>query len=400
MKESAVNEAVTAPAAIVQPQGLQQHDVLPVETGCGLFFQAKLSVGAPDDPLEREADDTADRVMRMPEASFIQRKCAHCDEEEKINRKEISATPQLIQRDGENEETPRPQQQTTPAAPLPFHLINPAELQLRVPQLPRISLFPTRLPSTGVTTLSMSDTGATAAPANAIDWFAMNRPFWNRGAGQISDGDFSAIETHWNYSFQLFRSIGASAGHATFFSNLLVPMAIDSSLQRDHPTWWETTDHELGTSSKIISPTLLRFDLDNLFGTIRPIWDPSNPYQIQRKGEASAPGVASENTTAQINSSQNSGSPMPEHTQSFMESRFGYDFSDVRIHAGNDAVNMSRDLNAKAFAVGNNIYFNHGNFSPDTFAGKQLLAHELTHTLQQGGSSVKTKPLQENVAEI
>ncbi|WP_295721202.1 DUF4157 domain-containing protein [Mucilaginibacter sp.] len=405
MKESAVTEPVSTPAAIVQPQGLQQHDVLPVETGSGLFFQAKLSVGAPDDPLEKEADDTADHVMRMPESSFIQRKCAHCDEEEKINRKEITSTPQLVQRDGENGETPQPPapapqpQQATPPAPLPFHLINPAELQLRVPSLPRISLFPTRLPSTGVTTLSMSGSTAIAAPANAIDWFAMNRPFWNRGAGQISAGDYSAIETHWNYSFQFFRSIGASAGHATFFSNLLVPMAIDSSLQRDNPTWWETTDRELGTSSKIISPTLLRFDLDNLFGTIRPIWDPSNPYQIQRKSEASAPGVASENTTSQINSSKNSGSPMPERTQSFMESRFGYDFSDVRIHTGNDAANMSRDLNAKAFTVGNNIYFNHGNFSPDTSEGKQLLAHELTHTLQQGGSSVKKKQVQGSVSE-
>jgi hypothetical protein len=394
VKESAVNEPVTSPAANVQPQGLQQHDVLPAETASGLFFQAKLSVGAPDDPLEKEADDTADHVMRMPESSFIQQKSAQSDEGDKINRKEIVPTSPLIQRDGENADSPQPQ--AAPPAQLPFHLINPADLQLRVPSLPRISLFPTRLPSTGVTTLSMSDSTATAAPANAIDWFAMNRPFWNRGAGQISAGDYSAIETHWNYSFQFFRSIGASAGHATFFSNLLVPMAIDSSLQRDHPTWWETTDRELGTSSKIISPTLLRFDLDNLFGTIRPIWDPSNPYQIQKKSEAAAPGFASETTTNQINGSKNSGSPMPAHTQSFMESRFGYDFSDVKIHSGGDAANMAGDLNAKAFTVGNNIYFNRGNFSPDTSEGKQLLAHELTHTLQQGGSTVKKKPVQEN----
>lgn len=85
----------------------------------------------------------------------------------------------------------------------------------------------------------------------------------------------------------------------------------------------------------------------------------------------------------QINASRGSGSPLPGTTKSFMESRFGADFSDVRIHSDTQAAAMSHALHAHAFAYGNDIYFNSGKFSPETEGGKRLLAHELTHTLQQ-----------------
>ncbi|AUP79057.1 eCIS core domain-containing protein [Flavivirga eckloniae] len=76
---------------------------------------------------------------------------------------------------------------------------------------------------------------------------------------------------------------------------------------------------------------------------------------------------------------------MDDGTKGFMESRFGSDFSDVKIHTGSEAVQMSRELNAQAFTVGNDIYFNQGKYSPNSDTGKHLLAHELTHTIQQRG---------------
>ena len=394
MKEAVASEPAVSSAASALQHSSQQTDVLPAEASAGLFFQTKLSVGAPDDPLEREADAVADKVMRMPENSFVQRKCAHCEGEEKIHKKEITPADQKVQRDEATEETP----ESVPPAPLPFHLLRPEELQLRPPMLPPVRLFPAGGLSLGTPPYTLPDSASGSSTTGQIDWFAMNRPFSNRGVGQLTSSDARAIEAHWNYSFDFFRSIGATAGHATFFSNMLVPMAIDTSLQRDYSTWWERTDRELGTSSKIFSPTIIRFDLDNLFGTIRPFWDPSNPYLIQRKSEANA-GVASESTSNLISASKSGGSPMPDQTKTFMESRFGYDFSNVRIHSGNDAATMSRDLNAKAFTVSNHIYFNQGNFSPDTSEGKQLLAHELTHTLQQGGSAVRKKTVSAGAPE-
>lgn len=69
-----------------------------------------------------------------------------------------------------------------------------------------------------------------------------------------------------------------------------------------------------------------------------------------------------------------------------MEGSLGWDFSRVRIHTGNDASQMARALNARAFTVGNDIYFNTNNFSPDSPRGRYLLAHELAHTVQQGAA--------------
>lgn len=89
----------------------------------------------------------------------------------------------------------------------------------------------------------------------------------------------------------------------------------------------------------------------------------------------------------QINDSKGHGAPLPEQTRSFMESRFDTGFNDVRIHTDDNAVQMSRDLNAQAFAVGRDIYFNAGKFQPESESGKHLLAHELTHTVQQRNST-------------
>jgi len=171
-------------------------------TGDFDLIQCKLSIGSPEDPLEDEADAIADKVMRMPEQSFVQRKCAHCEEEEKAQRKPLA-------------------------------------------------------------------------------------PF------------------------------------------------------------------------------------------------------IQKKS-ATSNHIASDTISSQIHATKGKGSSIPETTKSFMESRFGTDFSTVNIHTGSYASKLSAQLNAQAFTVGSDIYFSEGKYSPESDAGKHLLAHELTHTLQQEkGNSIQ-----------
>ncbi len=172
-----------------------------------LPIQRKLQVGATDDPMEVEADAMADKVMRMPEASFIQRKCAHCEEEERGIR--------------------------------------------RAPLLSFI-----------------------------------------RKKGSNSDSD---------------------SGH--------------------------TADDEV-----------------------------SNAIQSTRGG----------------------GSSLPEETRQFMEHRFGAGFSDVHVHTGDQAAQLSDRLNARAFTIGNDIYFNRGMYDPGSAEGKRLMAHELTHVVQQGAADENT----------
>ena len=103
---------------------------------------------------------------------------------------------------------------------------------------------------------------------------------------------------------------------------------------------------------------------------------------IQKKEEGGKSTV-SDAVHHQVQATKGGGNALPHSTKTFMESRFGTDFSGVRIHSGGYASQMSAELNAQAFTVGNDIYFNSGKFSPESSAGKHLLAHELTHTLQQ-----------------
>ena len=78
------------------------------------------------------------------------------------------------------------------------------------------------------------------------------------------------------------------------------------------------------------------------------------------------------------------GRPLDDATRAFMESRFGYDFSGVRVHTDGRATESARSLGAEAYAIGNDVVFAAPNYAPATPAGVRLLAHELTHVVQQG----------------
>ncbi|MGB1252491.1 MAG: DUF4157 domain-containing protein, partial [Candidatus Promineifilaceae bacterium] len=83
----------------------------------------------------------------------------------------------------------------------------------------------------------------------------------------------------------------------------------------------------------------------------------------------------------------------------FFESRMGADFSGVRIHRDASSAELSSDLDARAFTVGNNIAFNSGEYNPGTPDGDRLLAHELTHTVQQGATSSLQRQSSEEAPE-
>ncbi|HZI11157.1 MAG TPA: DUF4157 domain-containing protein, partial [Myxococcus sp.] len=103
---------------------------------------------------------------------------------------------------------------------------------------------------------------------------------------------------------------------------------------------------------------------------------------MQRKAEGQ-PNVAS-NVAADIASSRASGAPLPLSVRRFMEPRFRADFSGVRVHTGPTSARLNRQLSAQAFTVGNHIFFGKDRYRPDQPEGQELIAHELTHTIQQG----------------
>jgi len=201
MKADAITEHARYSRVIRVPEQGQETNHLLNRTANRLPIQAKLTVGAVEDPLEQEADAMADKVMRMPHQTFVQRKCANCEAEEKVQKKA------------------------------------------------------------------------------SVNGFA-------------------------------------------------------STLQS-------------GTGSAV-----------------------------------------NQSTADTITSSAGGGNRMDAETSSFMSKRFGNDFSEVKIHADTESVNMNRDLNARAFTVGRDIYFNEGEYQPTSAQGRKLLAHELTHTIQQGQGTV------------
>lgn len=87
-----------------------------------------------------------------------------------------------------------------------------------------------------------------------------------------------------------------------------------------------------------------------------------------------------------IRSLSGRGSPLPPSVRSFMEPRFKADFTAVRVHDDAQAHGLARAVSARAFTVGRDVVFGAGHFAPDTDTGRQLLAHELTHVLQQGAA--------------
>ncbi len=86
------------------------------------------------------------------------------------------------------------------------------------------------------------------------------------------------------------------------------------------------------------------------------------------------------------------GSPLDRDTRSFMESRLGADFGDVRVHTDGKATDSARSVQAHAYTVGNDVVFQSDKYAPESDSGQRMLAHELTHVVQQRSGPVDGTP--------
>ncbi len=133
-------------------------------------------------------------------------------------------------------------------------------------------------------------------------------------------------------------------------------------------------------------------EADRVADQVMRMADPPPPVQrqdieegalgIQRSPDPAQPTAPQPNLETRLNASRSGGSPLPNEVRQFMEPRFGFDFSKVKVHTDADAVQMNRELGAQAFAHGNHIYYGAGK-SP---ANDHLTGHELTHVVQQTGT--------------
>ncbi|MEY9697559.1 hypothetical protein ABIE71_000302 [Bradyrhizobium diazoefficiens] len=114
---------------------------------------------------------------------------------------------------------------------------------------------------------------------------------------------------------------------------------------------------------------------------------------LQRKDQAAGPPRVTASVAADIGAMRGGGSALPATARAFFEPRFGADFSQVRIHTDARAAGTAKSLNARAFTVGWDIVFTAGQYSPASPEGQHLLAHELTHVVQQQGADRGPSPM-------
>ena len=108
---------------------------------------------------------------------------------------------------------------------------------------------------------------------------------------------------------------------------------------------------------------------------------------IQSKERSGSINRGTSNFADRLHSLKSSGNPLPNSLRASFENRFDHDFSGVRTHTGSEASDLARSINAKAFTSGKDIVFGSGQYSTESTQGKQLLAHELTHVVQQTGTN-------------
>jgi hypothetical protein len=127
----------------------------------------------------------------------------------------------------------------------------------------------------------------------------------------------------------------------------------------------------------------------------KPIDPKLPPFLRQKAAEPSSmPDASPLFASGHIVSSLGAGHPLDRTTRNFFEPRFRTDFSQVRVHTGQEAAESASAINARAYTLKSNVVFGTGEYQPGTAQGKRLLAHELAHVAQQGAASIEPYVIQ------
>jgi hypothetical protein len=116
-----------------------------------------------------------------------------------------------------------------------------------------------------------------------------------------------------------------------------------------------------------------------------------SPNQSVQRQEAIAGGTASTDLESSIQSARGGGQALASNLQESMGQAMGADFSGVKVHTDSRSDQLNKSIQAKAFTTGQDVFFRQGAYEPSSRGGQELIAHELTHTIQQGGSKIQRK---------
>jgi plasmid stability protein len=129
----------------------------------------------------------------------------------------------------------------------------------------------------------------------------------------------------------------------------------------------------------------------------RPVFTPAVAAPSNEVIQREASSDAGQNIAASLENT-GTGQSLEGSTRSFLEPKFGHDFANVKIHADGHADQMSKAVNARAFTTGQDVFFKQGEYKPQSPEGMHLLAHELTHTIQQSRGAVSGTSIGDGLA--
>lgn len=124
------------------------------------------------------------------------------------------------------------------------------------------------------------------------------------------------------------------------------------------------------------------------------------PPQLQSSSSGRSGGAQLGHVMSAVNAERAGGAALAPSARNFFEPRFGVDFSAVRVHDDPGANELNRSLQARAFTSGSDIFFRAGHYQPDSDPGRSLLAHELTHVVQQAGTQRSPRSLADRIDRL
>lgn len=302
--------------------------------GGGHFFppvQAKMSVGAPGDKFEQEADHTADKVLRMPDpaaqgklqrqaADKVQRQAADAAQRhagDKVQRREEEKILRVAASDGVQK--------------APESKVQRREEE-KILRAPTADLKVQRVEEKGVQ--RAEDTKVQRVEEKPVQ--RAEDPKVQRTGGKALQRSEARVEHPHREEEKIFR-------------------AADDKLQKKDDDTVQKADAAQG----------------------------GDHLQREAASGAQVP-VVEDSVQSTIHRKMTGGEPLGHDVRGFMEPRFNADFGNVRVHHDGESAGLNNRLGARAFTYQNHVFFSRGQYQPGTSDGKHLLAHELTHTIQQG----------------
>lgn len=167
------------------------------------------------------------------------------------------------------------------------------------------------------------------------------------------------------------------------FSEVLVHTDVSKTIQTKLTVGQPNDRYE--KEADRVAEEVMRMPEPRLQRLVEPEEEEKAEELIQAKQTSGQTPQVSRILQTQIHSLRGGGQPLSPSLRNFFEPRFGYDFSQVRVHTDARAAETARALDARAYTIGRDIAFRAGKYAPETTIGKRLLAHELIHVIQQNG---------------